>query len=208
MPVKVFLGGEGTNDIGTRAQATGNRPGVIEVLLKKLRPDGWKVVGAIEWKSIRKYRAGAATQRADHADVHNVHALVQRAYEDACEMLVFVRDVDGEQLRAKAIRKAVAELKVDEWAADYGYALAIAGGIAQPTLEAWILHLHGVPNTDELTKAGAERKLLDHGIALKSSANYLAIAEACDPLPTGAGSLCEWLDCARATFAQLIDGIT
>src|ERR1700760_4112469 len=115
MPVKVFLGGEGKNDIGTRAQTPKDdqrdeQPGVIEVLLRKLRPAGWQVAGAMEWKSIRKYRAGAARQHADHADAHNVHALVQRAYEEACEMLVFVRDVDGEQLRAAAIRQALTTL--------------------------------------------------------------------------------------------------
>jgi hypothetical protein len=204
MTVKVFLGGEGKNDIGTRAQTPmGDQPGVIEVLLRKLRPDGWRVAGAIEWKSIRKYRAGAARRRVDHADAHNVDALVQRAYEEACEMLVFVRDVDDEPSRAVALRQLLATPNLG----DQPYPLHIAGGIAQPTLEAWILHLRGVANTDALSKAGAERKLAELGIEPKSSAAYLEIVEACDPLPTGAGSLCEWLERARTSFAQLIDGV-
>ena len=204
MPVKVFLGGEGKNDIGTRSQTPmGEQPGVVEVLLRRLRPHGWHVQGAIEWKAIRKYQAGAAKRRADHGDERNVRALVELAYEDACEMLVFVRDVDNEPLRETALRRVLADLDFS----DRPYTLAVAGGIAKPTLEAWLLHLRGVASTDALTRAGAERKLAELGIALKASADYLAIAEACDSLPTGAGSLCEWLDRARTLFAQLIDGV-
>jgi hypothetical protein len=99
MAVKVFMGGEGKNDIGTRAQTPmGDQAGVLEALLRKLRPDGWHVAGAKEWKPIRKYRAGVASERNDHGDVRNVRGLILHAYEEACEMLVFVRDVDGETL--------------------------------------------------------------------------------------------------------------
>jgi hypothetical protein len=203
MRVKVFLGGEGKNDIGTRAQTPmGDQPGVVEALLRKLRPDGWHVAGAMEWKSIRKYRAGAAKHRADHADVHNIEALIERAYEQACEMLVFVRDVDGEPLREAEIRRLLTTLDLGS----YPYPLGVAGGIAKPTLEAWILHLHGIANTDALTRAAAERKLGELGITLKSSDAYLAVVEACEPLPTGDGSLCEWLEQARTLLIQLIDG--
>ncbi|HET9620548.1 MAG TPA: hypothetical protein VFP84_04205 [Kofleriaceae bacterium] len=207
MTAKVFLGGEGKNDIGTRGQIPmGDQPGVVEVLLRKVRANGWQVTGAMPWQAIRKYRAGFAKNHAEHADEHNVRALVQRAYEETCEMLAFVRDVDGEQPRAEAIRRVLEELDLDEWAAEYGYTLAVAGGVAEPTLEAWILHLHGITNTDAMSKAAAARKLTELGLELKSSADYLAIAEACDSLPSGAGSLCEWLDRAGQVFARLIDG--
>jgi hypothetical protein len=79
----------------------GDEPGVVEALLRRVRPSGWRVAAALPWKNIRKYRAGAANQRADHADAHNVRGLVLHAYEEACEMLAFVRDVDGELLRER-----------------------------------------------------------------------------------------------------------
>jgi hypothetical protein len=61
------------------------------------------------------------------------------------------------------------------------------------------------PNTDALTKAAAERKLAELGVTLKSSDAYLAVVETCE-LPTGDGSLCEWLKRARTIFEKLIDG--
>jgi len=102
--LKVFLGGEGNNDIGTRwYRPMGGLPGVIEVLLRKVRATGWHVAGARSWQSIRKYRAGGALGKANHGDARNVLGLVLHAYEDACEMLAFVRDHDGDDLREQEI---------------------------------------------------------------------------------------------------------
>jgi hypothetical protein len=204
--IKVFLGGEGKNDIGTRSQdPMGDEIGVVEALLRRVRADGWRVAGAISWQSIRKYRAGAARQRADHADAHNVRALVQRAYEESCELLAFARDVDGEADRERAIRDALATIDVLGFAEEYRYRLAIVGGVVKPKLEGWILCLRGVAGTDSMSRAAVDRALEAAGIELKSTAAYMEIAETGE-LPTASCSLGDWLEQTRTTFARLIDG--
>jgi hypothetical protein len=116
--LKVFLGGEGNNDIGTRwYRPMGDTVGVVETLLRRVRASGWHVAGALPWNSLRKYRAGVAMDHANHADARNVLGLVLHAYEDACEMLVFVRDEDGDEHREQAIRHVL------EAIASYGFAL-------------------------------------------------------------------------------------
>ena len=98
--IKVFLGGEGANELGTRGQRPpGDDPGVIETLLRRVRPDGWRVEGAIVWKEIRKYQAGAAAHYPAHGETYNVLRLLLLAYERDCKMVVFLRDVDGDEGR-------------------------------------------------------------------------------------------------------------
>src|SRR3954470_6460776 len=142
--IKVFLGGEGANDIGTRSeQPMGDGPGVSEVLLRRLRrlrPTGWQVDGAMTWSAIRKYRAGVAANNAAHADVRNVLGLMLQACERGCEMLAFLRDADGEPLRAQAIEALLDDLPD----LGYGYPLTVVGGVPRPKLEGWILCLLGV----------------------------------------------------------------
>src|SRR5258705_10886531 len=122
--LKVFLGGEGNNELGTRWYVPmGDEPGVVETLLRRVRPSGWRVAAALPWKAIRKYRTGAANQRADHADAHNVRGLVLHAYEEACEMLAFLRDVDGELPRDQAIHRALESIADLCFAEMYGYKL-------------------------------------------------------------------------------------
>jgi hypothetical protein len=205
--LKVFLGGEGNNDLGTRwHRPSGDSPGVIEVLLRRVRPDGWHVAGVQDWKSIRKYRAGAARKRPDHEDTRNIFGLVLQAYEEACEMLVFVRDLDGDELREPGILQALEAIPTLGFADDYHYELAVVGGIAKPALEGWILCLLGVTGTDDMTRARAARELATTDVDPKSTAQYVAIAET-RALPRGHGSLPAWLARADTTFCQLIDGV-
>ncbi len=207
--IKVFLGGEGKNEIGTRSdQPMGDIPGVVEVLLRRVRPTGWDVSGARVWKSIRKYRAGAA-RHADHADVHNVLGLVLEAYEHACEMLVFTRDRDTEPRREQQIQQTLARIDthIRDFAAEYHYELAVVGGVPLPSLEGWILCLLGHHRTDDMSNTRAAAELVTAHVTLKSTEQYVDIAEAAD-LPTGQGSLPTWLAQTDATFRRLIDGTT
>jgi len=204
--LKVFLGGEGNNDIGTRWQRPmGDQSGVAEALLRRVRPSGWHVAGARSWQSIRKYQAGAARKRADHADAHNVLGLVLHAYEDACEMLAFVRDGDGDELREQVIGRVLETLATFGFAEEFHYELAVVGGVARPKLEGWILWLLGVTGTDAMTPARVDRELETTEIEAKSTVQYVAVAES-RALPAGHGSLPEWLAHAKATFGRLIDG--
>lgn len=56
--VKVFLGGEGPNELGGRVKESMYRdpspePGVLEALLRQINP-GFTVTGALVWKRITK----------------------------------------------------------------------------------------------------------------------------------------------------------
>jgi hypothetical protein len=204
--LKVFLGGEGKNDIGTRWHAPmGNDAGVVEVLLRRVRASGWRVAGARCWQQIRKYRAGAGQQRPNHADAHNVLGLVLHAYEEACEMLAFVRDGDGDELREREIQRMLEVIGDYRFADEYHYELAIVGGVAKPKLEGWILCLLGAPGTDDMTRAGVDRALAESQIAVKSTEHYVIIATS-GMLPSGKGSLPSWLALARTNLGRLIDG--
>lgn len=204
--LKVFLGGEGNNDIGARwYRPMGDQPGVVEVLLRKVRATGWHVAGARSWQAIRKYRAGGALGKADHEDARNVLGLVLHAYEDACEMLAFVRDHDGDDLREREIHRILDGIAGLGFAEEYRYKLAIVGGVARPKLEGWMLCLLGVAGTDQMSRARVDRELAAARVELKATDQYVEIAESC-VLPTGDGSLPTWLARADATFRRLIDG--
>jgi hypothetical protein len=203
--LKVFLGGEGKNDIGTRWHVPmGEDVGVVEVLLRRVRETGWCVAGARCWQHIRKYQAGAGVRGSSH-EAHNVLGLVLHAYDEACEMLVFVRDRDRDDERERSIQRVLEGIHTSGFANEYRYELAIVGGVAEPKLEAWILCLLGVSGTDTMTPSRVDRELATREIAAKSTADYVTVAESC-PLPTRPGSLSTWLGRAEETFRRLIDG--
>jgi hypothetical protein len=183
----------------------GDDPGVIEVLLRRVRPTGWRVAAARSWTSIRKYRAGSALENAHDDDRRNVLGIVLHAYEEACEMLAFVRDRDDNHARAETIHRTLEANPARSFEREYGYRLAIVGGVACPNLEGWLLCLRGVAHTDDMKPAHAERDLEAAGVELKSTEQYVAIAESA-ALPTGADSLPSWLSNAHAAFCRLIDG--
>lgn len=127
------------------------------------------------------------------------------AYEEACEMLAFLRDVDGELPREQAIHQVLASIADLGFAEMYGYELAIVGGTPRPKLEGWILCLLGVAKTDEMSRARVDRELTAAEVELKATRQYVAVAET-GALPSGTGSLPEWLARAEPAFARLIDG--
>lgn len=62
--LKVFLGGEGSNELGTRWYVPmGDELGVVEALLRRIRPGGWRVAAALPWKRF------ASTGRAPRTSV-------------------------------------------------------------------------------------------------------------------------------------------
>lgn len=68
-----------------------------------------------------------------------------------------------------------------------------------------MLCLLGVTGTDEMSRARVDRELAAAQVELKSTDQYVAVAEAC-VLPTDDGSLPSWLARADETFRRLIDG--
>ena len=197
-PVRVFLAGEGSNELGVHARdpayrAEGGSPGVLCVLLTKVQPDGWQVSGAKLWKDIHKLRVGAARGGSVvHQDTRNVLKLAVIAEEAGHDVLVFSRDLDADKERKDAVEEGLRR------AAEVCPGLGLVGGVAVPALEGWVLALLKVAKTESFSRERAQAQLGARGFAPKDGAAMVdAIADS-DPaaLPHDADSLRTWL--ARA----------
>lgn len=194
--VKVFLCGEGPNELGSRfghlSYQNDDRPGVIHTLLARVQPTGWEVGGAREWKSIRKFRVG----KAAHEDTRNVQAAALGAREAGCDVLAFARDRDRDLARQQAIDDGIALVTAPD----------VIGGVAVPTLEGWILALLGKRRTEDLSSKRAEESLADSGVPRKDGAAMVRVVEEADleAIPEDAASLRKWLARARDVLPPLI----
>ena len=205
LEVRVFLGGEGSNELGTRAdQPMGDTPGVLEHLLRRVRSTGWNVGGALRRNHIRKYRAGAGALGL-HNDTHNVKGLIAHAYQDHAEVLAFLRDIDNDPDREQAIIDGIAQIQ-GAFETEYRYTLAIVAGMPKPHLEGWLLALLGVRDTDEMSRVKAERTLAERGVELKRLDGYAQLVEqaALDTIPPC--SLVAFLEQVRRVLDVAIDG--
>lgn len=195
---KVWLGGEGPCELGDRDQWEGarRRQGALEALLSHVRAEGWEVLGATRWRSLHKFKVGAAIGKASHADTRNVQALALKAKEQGATVLAFTRDLDTDVDRATAIENGIAAAQARS------PDLAIVGGVAKPTLEGWILALRGDPRTDELSPSRANDRIAALGLGGKQAEDYVAVIERADlaHLPDGCQSLQTWLQRARAAL--------
>lgn len=198
--VKVFLAGEGSNELGSRSghpsYQSDDRPGVLYALLLRVQPTGWQVIGARDWKSIRKYRAG----KASHADTHNVLGAALDAIEAHGDVLVFSRDLDNDSAREAGVNEGIAQIP------SISQHLRVIGGVAIPKLEGWILALLGEKGTEELSPSGAEAALVKREVARKDGmamADVVASAEL-DKIPPDARSLRSWLSRAQAVLPALL----
>lgn len=195
--VKVFLAGEGANELGSRighpAYQSDARPGVLCALLKRVQADGWVVGAARDWKSIRKFKAGGG----GHADTRNVLGAARDALEAGCEVLAFSRDQDRDPERREAVEDGIRLVSERITGAP-----EVIGGVAVPTLEAWILALLGTRNTEQLTPKWAEEELVDRGMKAKDGDAMVEVVEAAnlDAIPDDAQSLSTWLGRARAVL--------
>jgi hypothetical protein len=200
--VKAWLGGEGSNELGTRADR-GDQPGVIEALLRRVEPTGWHVEGATRWKDIRKFRVGAALRDGEnHQDIHNVCGLALKALDNQCALLAFTRDTDADDRREDAITRGIA-------AARQLYPnVRIVGGCAVPAIEGWILALSGVSKINDMSRKRTLEELSTRAIDPKSTAAYVAIVESADlaRLPNGCDSLTTWLGSARVELTIAVRG--
>jgi hypothetical protein len=202
--VKVWLGGEGKNELGDRDQPSGTRIGALEALLRKLAATGWRVDGTTVWKDIRKFTAVGARKTggagSNHGDVQNVLGLVLHASEAGCEIVAFCRDTDADAERAEAIDIGMAQ-------AHAAFStIAIIGGPSKPALEGWMLALTGQRDSDEMSRAAVNRKL--GSLPLKDTESYVAIINDADlaKLPPGCDSLRSWIESGRKVLAHSIHG--
>lgn len=190
--VKVHLGGEGKNELGSRAlpepYQSGDVPGVVETLLRRVEPEGWTAARATPWKLIRKFSANASMS----AEQRNVLGLVEAAARGEIPVVAFVRDADGDSERTKEIEAAIQE------ASDVFPSVQVIGGTANPVLEAWILAMKGEHGTEKLSKASAQTKLKEQGIDKDTAAMTSVVTDAdFGRLPADAESLSRWMERAK-----------
>jgi hypothetical protein len=193
-PVGVFLGGEGPNELGSWSgdpvYQRDREAGVLEALLRRVQPDRWVVVGATNWRSIRKFRARGPSP----AEERNVLGLVRDATEHKADVVAFVRDADDDSKRPAEIEGAIANAKQKFRGVD------IIGGTAIPVLEGWILAMRGEHGTENLSRAMAQSRLeQDHGVKRKDTTAMSKVATEFDMrrLPDDAASLAAWLHAAQ-----------
>ena len=201
--VLVFLGGEGRNELGSwagdPAYQSDDQPGVIKALLQRTRPDGWKILGAQVWKSIRKYtdhgRLPADTRsfiRGSHEE-RAVLGLVLDAKEHGAQVVAFVRDQDDDPSRSAIIANA------NEQARTKFSDIRVVGDTAIPVLEAWILAMMGESGSESFGKAKAQRLLSDRGVT--TTAKMVSEVLAARPIPEDATHLHSWLTQAKTALA-------
>lgn len=201
MTVRVYLGGEGKNDLGSWSleppYRSPNTRGVIEALLRAVHPHGWSVVGATPWKSIRKLQAG----KHGSAEVRNVKALALDAQESRAHVLAFVRDADDDQRRVSDIEAGIAQAAIS------APEMAIVGEVAVPVLEAWLLAIDGVNSTEQLRKAQAKKALVARGVGESTEAMVQWI-DRCGTakIAKDATRLLGWLTCAERELGARVDG--
>lgn len=211
MPARIWVVGEGNNELGV-GDGTGKRSrGVLEALLARVCESGWQCAGKREWRAIQKFQAGGARFAApSHDDYRNVQGLVLAAYEDAADAVAFSRDVDSDPDREEAVDMALAWVRNES-----GWLIGVIGGAAKPSIEGWILALQGVPRTDAMSRSRAKEELLGRELQFKSTADYVDIvakaALAESPhfgLASGADSLRSWLAMAHDVLNRIVRGVT
>lgn len=209
MPAKVWIVGEGNNELGAGDGYGGRHRGVLEAVLARVCGAGWECAGKQQWHAIQKFRAGGARLGAsNHGDYLNVLGLALEAYENAADAVAFTRDVDSDPDREDAVTAALAWIRNES-----GWLIGVIGGVAKPALEGWILALRAVPGTDDMSRPRALEHLSEHGIGAKSTADYVDVVERAElgepdhfGLPSGAESLRVWLANAHEVLTRLVHG--
>jgi hypothetical protein len=209
MPAKVWIVGEGNNELGVGDGYGKRGRGVLEALLASVCEGGWECSGKLPWRAIQKFRAGGARlAHSNHGDYFNVQGLVLAAYEAAADAVAFSRDVDSDPDREDAVAMAIAWIREES-----SWQIGVIGGIAKPAIEGWILALRGIPGTDAMSRSRVSAQLTGHEVEIKSTNDYIDVIEQArvgeSPnfgLPSGAESLCAWLAMAHEILNGLVHG--
>lgn len=196
--IKVFLAGEGRNELGGWHAERGYRDeqphlGVLESLARQGVPSGWQVHDAIQWKDIRKLAVGTKGKGADRKAVLAAHL---HAREHGCNALLFSRDRDGYAEREREIQGALLELEADA-------RLAVAGGVCVERLESWLLAVTGRSGSKQLRDGKVDEALTEHGVSAKNTEQMLALIErhGLGAVPPDASSLHAWILRTKAALA-------
>jgi hypothetical protein len=183
--IRVLIAGEGVDELGPlppTAFEEGERAsggGVIEALITKVRPTGWRVIEAMVWKDVRKLKANAP----GHGDTKTIRGLALWAREHGCA-LVFLRDRDRSTRREREIRDAITGIK----------GVRVAGGVPIEKLEHWLLALKGEKNAHANADPVASLEAR-HGLPAKSVTAMVQLVRTSrlGDTPNDAQSLRQWL---------------
>ena len=202
--MKVYLGGEGPTELGSRAgdrtYQSDNAPGVLQALLRKTTSADWLVVGATTWKSIRKAKAG----KADHQDTHNVVGLALDAHEAGAEALVFLRDLDRDPVRAAAIADGIRRISEQ-----LQLTVIAVAGTPKPCIEAWLLAMKPnapqaySPGTESLSSPNAKAMLEAAGVASREAKVALIEGSDTERIPQDALTLHAFLAAAARMLSDV-----
>ena len=214
-PLRIFLAGEGTNDIGSYAGDQGywdpQQAGFVGAVIRKvaamLGTTNWEIVGGIPWKRLCRLdqpKAGArVSQRGDAAAVRQAaFKATSKAYN--ADLLVFVRDTDGDKNRAAEIREGIA-VAVGLFGTARPHEPVVAG-IVDPVIEAWALALCGERGCERASKGSVQTRALKAGVGDKSTLALEKVVESAnlERIPDDATDLHEWLTALRAVLASRI----
>ena len=159
--ITVVVAGEGKTELGGLAahppyRAASPDDGVVVALLRVLEPDLHVQNGKL-WRELPKLRVGEGSL-AD-AEFKNVRKLAVWANGEGAQVLAFVRDTDGDVEREQAIERGLESL------GDLALSVRVAGGCAERCLEAWLLALAGVTNTESLSAKRAKADAESRGLS-------------------------------------------
>ncbi len=192
---RVFLVGEGPNELGGWAKepqyVDPDEVGVLQALLEGVAPGAFEVVAARPWSAGgRSFRRGGATT----AEARRVAAWFLDAQEKHCDLLVYVRDEDGDSTRAESHAQGRAKGAADHPTVD------VVGGLAIQAIEGWLLALRGEPKSERVKARAGKKRVQDAGLTCTADMVECVRGADLDRLPPDAHSLRAWLDQARAVF--------
>jgi hypothetical protein len=208
-PLRIFLAGEGTNDIGSYAGDQGywdpQQAGFVGAVIRKvaaiLGTTNWEIVGGIPWKKLHRLRGKASRSEASAVGAAAFRA---RDKQHDADLLVFVRDTDGDKNRAAEIREGIA-VAVGLFGTARPHEPVVAG-IVDPVIEAWALALCGERGCERASKGSVQTRALKAGVGDKSTLALEKVVESADldAIPGDAADLQEWLAALRAVLASRI----
>jgi hypothetical protein len=198
--IRVILAGEGKNELGGFAVEPSFRddepePGVVEALLRQVRPEGWKVVDAILWKNIPKLRVGIGGK----GEELNVQRAFHHAKKRGCEVFAFTRDRDKAKF---AHREDGIERAIEGLGSTADKQPAVVGGVAIEKLESWLVAVAGHHGSEGMRRP--QERLAELGMDEKDTAAMVRLVEenGVTNIPADAHSLRRWLERARQAFDE------
>lgn len=200
--IKVFLAGEGPNELGGWSKERiyrDGRPllGVLESLARLLAPTGWEVHDAMVWKDIPKLVVGTKGKGLERK---TLLAARLHAKESGCHVVLFSRDRDGPKKdeREREIEAVLAELDAEDGA------VTVAGAVCIERLESWLLALSGRSRTEELGDDKVDAELEKLGVPKKDTRRMLELIarHGLATVPPDASSLRTWMERVGAALAS------